>query len=107
PFGCFHSAAWQICGHACVPASAANIVSTADVARPSIERRPHVTAQGLSPRPHCRSLHQEMRMRNLVLLTMLLSACGDGTTGPPEPVSGLTAIEIASGLDSPVHLTTP
>ena len=46
-------------------------------------------------------------MRNLVLLTMLLSACGDGTTGPPEPVSGLTAIEIASGLDSPVHLTTP
>jgi hypothetical protein len=48
-------------------------------------------------------------VKRLVLLAAVtLSACFDDGTGPPiETVDDLRAVEIVSGLVSPVHLTTP
>jgi hypothetical protein len=48
-------------------------------------------------------------MKRLVLLAAVtLPACSDDGTGPPiETVDDLQAVEIVSGLISPVHLTAP
>jgi hypothetical protein len=47
-------------------------------------------------------------MKRLVMLTAVtLAACSDDGTGPIEPVEDLQAVEIVSGLVSPVHLTSP
>ena len=47
-------------------------------------------------------------MRRFVLLTVAVVACSDGGTGPRMPPAGeLRAVEIAGGLQSPVHLTAP
>jgi len=47
-----------------------------------------------------------MQMRALLLL-MAAAGCADSTAAEPEPVQSITLLLIASGLDSPVHLTAP
>jgi glucose/arabinose dehydrogenase len=47
-------------------------------------------------------------MKKIGLIALIAAACSDGgTTGPPDEVTELRAVEIANGLDSPVHLTAP
>jgi hypothetical protein len=46
-------------------------------------------------------------MKRYLLLALAAAACSDNGTGPPASVSGLRAVEIVDGLDSPVHLTAP
>ena len=47
-------------------------------------------------------------MRKIVMLTLVLTACSDDSTGPQvEPVDGLRAVTVVEGLDSPIHLTAP
>ena len=45
--------------------------------------------------------------RHVLLAAVTLSACSDGTGPPIETVDELRAVEVVSGLVSPVHLTTP
>jgi len=45
--------------------------------------------------------------RQVLLAAVTLSACSDGTGPPIETVDELRAVEVVSGLVSPVHLTTP
>ncbi|HUG41169.1 MAG TPA: PQQ-dependent sugar dehydrogenase [Longimicrobiales bacterium] len=46
-------------------------------------------------------------MKRVMLLALVVAACSDSGTGPPEAVTGLRAVEIVAGLESPVHLTAP
>jgi glucose/arabinose dehydrogenase len=43
-----------------------------------------------------------------MLLALSAVACSDGGTGPPiDAATGLQAVEVVAGLESPVHLTAP
>ncbi|MBR9991097.1 MAG: PQQ-dependent sugar dehydrogenase [Gemmatimonadetes bacterium] len=46
-------------------------------------------------------------MKQVILLALVVAACSDSGTGPPDTVTGLRAVEIVAGLESPVHLTAP
>lgn len=49
-----------------------------------------------------------MRRRLALVLALLPTGCSESAgSGPPEPATGLRALQVATGLESPVHMASP